>query len=111
MRLNSYKVEVNISMKAVSQLSEKCQKCPRVGTCNEKLKEMCAYMGHPNLCIANATMPAGDYAHADVLVKHDYRDIKIGPNITTTLDLEEVKRSFKRDIYRTLGGPCFEFGA
>lgn len=98
-------------MKITSQLSEKCQKCPRVGACNEKRKEMFAYMERPDQCMENATMPAGDYAHTDVLVKHDYRDIKISLTQTITIDVEEQKRQLKRDIYRALGGHCFEFGA
>lgn len=97
--------------KTISQLSEKCQKCPRVGTCSEKRKEMCAYIERPGLCTASSSMPAGDYANTDVLVKHDYRDIKISPAQTITIDLEEQKRQLERDIYKALGGPCFEFGA
>lgn len=98
-------------MKTTSQLSEKCQKCPHVGTCNEKCKEMCAYMERSDPCMASAGMPAADYVHADVLVKHDYRDIKIGPTQTITVDLEEQKRQLERDVYKALGGPCLEFGA
>lgn len=98
-------------MKTTSQLSEKCQKCPRVSTCNEKRKEMCAYMELPDPCMASASMPAADYASAEVIVKHDYRDIKIGSTQTITIDLEKQKRQLERDIYRALGGPCLEFGA
>lgn len=97
--------------KTIGQLSEKCKKCPRVGTCNEKRKEMCAHMERPGPCMESATMTAADYASAEVLVQHDYRDIKIGPSQTITIDLEEQKRQREQDIYRALGGPCLEFGA
>lgn len=62
-------------------------------------------------CMASAAAEGANYARADVLVKHDYRDIKIGPNTTITIDLEEQKRQLERDIYKALGGPCLEFGA
>ena len=95
----------------ISQLSEKCQKCPRVNVCDKKRMEACAYMEMPDTILAPALSPAADYAHAEVLVKHDYRDIKIGPNTTVTLDLEEVKKQMKQDIYKAMGGQCLEFGA
>lgn len=47
-----------------------------------------------------------DYAApvpADILVKHDYRDIKVGENTTITIDVEELKRQMKKDFYRKLG--------
>ena len=98
-------------MKSTNQLSEKCQKCLRVNICNEKRMEACAYMEMPDQILAPTLPPAADYAHAEVLVKHDYRDVKIGPNTTVTLDLEEVKKQMKQDIYKAMGGPCLEFGA
>lgn len=98
-------------MKTTSQLSEKCQKCPRVNICDKKRMEACAYIKIPDPCMASAAVEGAGYAHADVLVKHDYRDIKIGPNTTVTIDLEEQKRQLERDIYKELGGPFLEFGA
>lgn len=40
---------------------------------------------------------------ADILVKHDYRDIKVGENTTITIDVEELKQQMKEDFYRKLG--------
>lgn len=98
-------------MKATSQLSEKCQKCPRVNICDKKRMEACAYMEMPDPCMASAAVEGAGYAHADVLVKHDYRDIKINSSMTISVDFEDVKRQLERDIYKALGGPCLEFGA
>ena len=39
----------------------------------------------------------------DILVKHDYRDIKVGENTTITIDVEELKRQIKKDFYKQLG--------
>ena len=96
---------------SISQLSEKCQKCPRVNICDKKRMEACAYMEMPDPCMASAAVEGANYGHADVLVKHDYRDIKIRPNTTVTIDLEEQIRQMERDIYKALGGPRLEFGA
>lgn len=98
-------------MKTISQLSEKCQKCSRVNICDKKRMEACAYMEKHDPCTASAGEEGANYAHAEVLVRHDYRDIKIGPNTTITIDLEEYKRQLERDIYKALGGLCLEFGA
>lgn len=98
-------------MKITSQLSEKCQKCPRINICDKKRMEACAYMERHDPCMASGASEGSDYAHAEVLVKHDCRNIKIGPNTTVTIDLEEQKRQLKQDIYKALGGPCLEFGA
>ena len=48
---------------------------------------------------------------AEMLVKHNYRNIKIGPTQTITVDLEEMKKDLKKQIYKALGFPGFEFGA
>lgn len=98
-------------MKTTSQLSEKCRKCPRVNTCSQKRMEACAYMELPDMCMAPMLSPSADYAHAEVLAKHDCRDIKINSTMTVPLDLEGVKKQLQRDIYKALGGPCLEFGA
>ncbi|QIB56557.1 hypothetical protein GXM18_17860 [Blautia producta ATCC 27340 = DSM 2950] len=47
---------------------------------------------------------------AEVLVKHDYRDVKVSENTTITIDLEEVKRQMEKGLYRKAGFGL-EFGA
>lgn len=98
-------------MKIISQLSEKCQKCPYVNDCDEKRMVACGMMERPekmfNSASAAMTMPIA----AEMLVKHDYRDIKISPTQTVTVDLEEMKKDFEKQIYKALGCPGLEFGA
>lgn len=36
----------------------------------------------------------------EVLVKHDYRDIKLTESMTITIDLEELKKTLAKEIYR-----------
>ena len=60
-----------------------------------------------NSASATMTMPVA----AEILVKHNYRNIKISPTQTITVDLEEMKKDLERSIYKALGCPAFEFGA
>ena len=38
-----------------------------------------------------------------VMVKHDYRDIKIDALTTVTIDLEDIKKQLAEDFYRSQG--------
>lgn len=40
---------------------------------------------------------------APVMVKHDYRDIKIDASTTVTIDLEDIKKRLAEDFYRSRG--------
>ena len=40
---------------------------------------------------------------APVMVKHDYRDIKIDASTTVTIDLEDIKKRLAEDFYRSQG--------
>ena len=88
-------------MPTISRLCEQCRKCPFVSKCNRKRMEAMEYL-EPKV----ADSASVDYAApvlADILVKHDYRDIKVGENTTITIDVEELKRQMKKDFYRKLG--------
>lgn len=81
---------------ALKRLSEKCRACPYLDKCNHKKME-CIGVLEP--AMAQATMDAA----APVLVKHDYRDIKIDANTTVTIDLEDIKKKMVEDFYRGSG--------
>lgn len=88
-------------MPIVSRLCEKCRKCPFVSKCDNKRMEAMAYL-EPKVAAAVSADCASPVL-ADILVKHDYRDIKVGENTTITIDVEELKRQMKEDFYRKLG--------
>lgn len=52
---------------------------------------------------ASAMVGAAAPITANMLEKHDYRDIKLDENTTVTIDLEELKRQMKKDFYRSIG--------
>lgn len=83
-------------MPNLSRISPECEKCPFVEKCNNKRMVAEAY-----LIPASAEML--DPVLEPMAVKHDYRDIKVAPNTTITIDLEEIKKQIERDIYRSAG--------
>lgn len=84
-----------------SRLCEECRRCPFVSRCDNKRMEAMAYMEPKVSASASADYTAP--VLADVLVRHDYRDIKVGENTMITIDVEELKRQMKKDFYRKLG--------
>lgn len=88
-------------MPIVSRLCGECQKCPFVSKCDNKRLEAMAYL-EPKVA-ASASVDYAAPVPADILVKHDYRDIKVGENTTITIDVEEFKQQMKEDFYRKLG--------
>ena len=93
------------------KLYEKCENCQYAADCDEKRMAACGALPLPEPMSASAseemTMPIA----AEMLVKHDYRDIKISPTQTITVDLEEMKKGIHRRLYKELGCPAFQFGA
>lgn len=88
-------------MGSLSRLSSKCRSCPFVSKCNHKKMEFEAYI-EPKIS-EDVINPSSSQIVQPMLVKHDYRDIKIGENTTITIDVEELKRQMKKDFYRNLG--------
>lgn len=83
-------------MTNLSRISPECEKCPFVKKCNNKRMVAEAYLIHSS---AEMLAPALE----PMAVRHDYRDIKVAPNTTITIDLEELKKQIERDIYRKAG--------
>lgn len=84
-----------------SRLSEECRKCPFVSKCDRKRMEASAYL-EPKVS-ASVSVDCTAPVLADVLVNHDYGDIKVGESTTITIDVEELKRQMKKDFYRKMG--------
>ena len=84
----------------LSRLSAKCRACPYVDTCDHKEMEALGYLPEP--IIAPAVAPVVADLAAPIMVKHDYRDIKVSENVTVTIDIEDLKRKMVEDIYAGL---------
>lgn len=79
-----------------------CRACVLYNECKNKRRVACIYLDQ---LTDHAAQQSAQTVTADVMVKHDYRDIKIGGNMKVTIDLEEMKRKMSADIYKALGCP------
>lgn len=89
-------MERNFEMTSLSRMAAKCRKCPFVSSCNCKRLETEGYL-------VPAASEIKQPMLQDILIKHDYRNVKVGENMTVTIDLEELKRQLERNIYRQAG--------
>lgn len=89
---------------AISKISEICKQCVNYDKCANKRMEACAYahFNGENQLAQLCAEEAAPLASADMLVKHDYRDVKIAENTTVTIDLEDMKKKLQEDIYKGL---------
>lgn len=71
----------------------------------------CALAEMPESMLAQATGNIASPIMGEILVKHDYRDIKVADGMTITIDLEEMKKQLERDFYKSLNCPWLEYGA
>lgn len=83
-------------------MASKCRNCDKRDTCDYKKMELCAYIEEPPL-MAEITMPTAADLIQPMMIKHDYRDIKVNENTTITIDVEELKRQMEKDIYKAVG--------
>lgn len=81
----------------LSKDSEMCKKCELYDECTNKRMELCAYI------TPAIEAPAMQPLALDAIVKHDYRDVKIAENTTVTIDLEELEKKLKDEIYKSFG--------
>lgn len=58
------------------------------------------------MCLnSSATLASTDITQ-DIIVKHEYRDVKIGENTTVTIDLQDIKKNLENEIYKGLRLDC-----
>lgn len=76
-----------------------CQKCKHYNDCKNKRMVACAYL-EPIIQPCTTTVYAP--LMQDMLVKHDYRNVKVGENTTFTIDLEKMKKKINEDFYKAI---------
>ncbi|HWQ76565.1 MAG TPA: hypothetical protein VN441_14730 [Syntrophomonas sp.] len=77
------------------------RECPYKDTCENKKKVSFAYLPEPVAVSASAA--AAMIASAEIIAKHNYREICIDQDTRVTIDLEEVKKQLERDFYKSIG--------
>lgn len=82
---------------ALSKDSDKCKKCVHYDDCDNKRMELCGYLIPSSVESSIQPLAQG------MMVKHDYRNVKIAENTTVTVDVEELKKKLEDEIYKNLG--------
>jgi|GEM_PF-1097639 len=70
----------------------------------ENIPENCLLKCNEELNMPNATEASLSITQP-MLIKHNYRDIKIAEGTTVTIDLEEIKKEIEKSICKQLGVP------
>ena len=78
------------------RLCSKCAKCPKGETCNHKRMEMVGFL-EPTSATANSELSNS------AIVPHKYRQVKIAPNTTVTIDLDDIKKEIEQSIAKQAG--------
>ncbi len=78
----------------LSRLCAKCAKCPKVDTCDHKRMEMVGFL-EPTSATANSEVANS------AITQHKYRQVKIAPNTTVTIDLEDIKKRDRASYSKT----------
>lgn len=86
----------------LSRLCAECAKCPKVDTCDHKRMEMVGFL-EP---IVNESQ---ENISENVAVPHKYSQVKIAPNTTVTIDLEDIKKEIERSIAAKQAGLYGDF--
>ena len=94
--------KVQVKMGALKRMASKCRNCDKRDSCDYKKMELCAYIEEPPL-MASASMQSVAELTQPMMIKHDYRDIKVGENTKITIDVEELKRQMEKEIYKSAG--------
>lgn len=93
-------------MGSISQMAEKCQKCPNVKRCRKKRMEACAYIDDP--CVASSAK-ADMMESAAAPVLRETVHVCIGGS-STTIYKDELERILHKQLHESLSC-AFEFGA
>ena len=80
----------------LSRLCAECAKCPKVDTCDHKRMEMVGFL-------ESASATAKQEVANSVIVPHKYRQVKIAPNTTVTIDLEDIRKEMEQSIAKQTG--------
>ena len=88
-------------MTVFSMTDPVCTSCKYYLDCQNKRLVHCAFLD--SAISANVGEQSKESIVQPMLIKHDYRDIKIGENTTVTIDLEELKKQMVDEFYKSFG--------
>ena len=80
----------------LSRLTAACKTCRFRDTCDHKRMEMVGFLEPPAVVSQQSQLQ-------ELTVPHEYRQIKIAPNTTVTIDLEDFKKEVEKSIAEHAG--------
>ncbi len=80
-------------MGTISQMAEKCQKCPKRDKCDHKRMEMCAYIEMPQIAIPNA-------------IPNGIDDVAINIGGAFTISEEKLVKEIEQSLSKRLSIGC-----
>jgi hypothetical protein len=89
-------------MIVISEDAPECKVCEHYRRCDSKRKVACALKEIPEPLASSCANSSIAPTMENILVEHDYRDIKVAENTTITIDLEDIKKQIERDFYKSL---------
>lgn len=84
--------------KKYPQFSKDCKECSEYNPCVKGDKWCFVGAMENERMIPDATVPLMQDAATPVMVKNDYRNVKIAENTTVTIDLEEIKKKLHQNL-------------
>lgn len=78
-----------------------CVECAHFCDCKNKKKAICACT-YKDPVAANISTGLSLPVAAEIMVKHDYRNVKVSENVTVTIDLEDIKKEIETSLYKSL---------
>lgn len=97
--------------KAYPLFHKDCIKCPEYDPCVKGGKYCFIGAMENERIIPDSYEPLTQDIAAPLLVKHDYRNVKVAENTTVTIDIEEMKRKVNESISKRLRPQLFMNGA
>ena len=88
-------------MVALRKDSDKCKTCYFYNNCDEKRMVLCAISDN-NPISKDTQENISEQLQEDILMKHDYRNVKVSEGMTITIYLEDVKKNIENDLYRQI---------
>jgi len=88
--------------KAFPQFLKDCKNCSEYNPCAKGGKWCFIGAMENEHIVPDASTSAMQNAAAPLLVKHDYRDVKIAKNTVVTIDLEDIKKQMEKELYKDL---------
>ena len=82
----------------ISRDSVVCRECQHYNNCDNKGMKSCGLLLYADRIKQSLTSPILE----DMAIKHDYRNVEIAKNTNITINIEEIKKNLRDEIYKSI---------